>query len=81
MVIDIMRANESPKGKKMNSEKTMKLRAKHGKILRKPKIKRWMKEAQAPCIALKGSEKLRPLCFTSLSLSGLSTEFTKSEAV
>lgn len=31
-----------PKGKKVNSEKTMTLRAKHGKILRKPKIKKKM---------------------------------------
>lgn len=31
-----------PKGKKMNSEKTMTLRAKHGTILRKPKIKKKM---------------------------------------
>lgn len=39
MVIDIMRANETPKEK--NAEfVNMKLRAKPGKILREPKIKK-----------------------------------------
>lgn len=53
MVINIIRANESPKEKKrkMKSEKTMKLRAKPGKILREPKIKE--KIAQAPWMALR----------------------------